>query len=64
MLIQSNCLTTSLDPKLKCVFKGTVQIHQSWGNNHVSGKPVVVFNHPLSKEMLPDVQSKCPLMQL
>lgn len=44
MLIQSSCLITSLDQKLKLVIKGIVQMHQSWGNNHVSGKPVLVYN--------------------
>ncbi|KAF4804376.1 hypothetical protein TURU_008479 [Turdus rufiventris] len=38
--------------------------NQAWGIDHVSGKPVPVFDHPLGKETLPNVQSKPPLVQL
>ena len=37
---------------------------QAWGINHLSRKPVPVFDHPLCKEMLPNVKFKPPLMQL
>ena len=30
---------------------------QAWGIDHLSRKPVPMFDHPLSKEMLPNVQS-------
>jgi len=35
---------------------------QAWGIDHLSRKPVPVFDH--SKEILPNVQSKPPLIQL
>ena len=31
---------------------------QAWGIDHLSSKPVPVFDHPLGKEILPNVQSK------
>ena len=37
---------------------------QGWGINHLPSKPVPVFNHPLSEEMLPYVQSEPPWVQL
>ena len=37
---------------------------QAWGIDHLSRKPVPAFDHPLGKEVLPDVQSKPPLAQL
>ena len=47
--------------------KGIVQIPlkhwQVWGIDHLSRKPVPAFDHPFSKETLPNVQSK-PLVQL
>ena len=56
------------DQKLKRVIKGIVQMRlkhwQTCGINQRSRKPVPVFDHPLSKEMLPNVQSKPPLVQL
>ena len=68
MIIWSNCLTASGLTKLKHVARGTVQMPrkhgQAWGIDHLSGKPVPVFDHPLAKEMLPTVQSKPPLAQL
>ena len=36
----------------------------SWGVDHLSRKPVPVFDHPLGKEMFPNVQSEPPLAQL
>ncbi|KAK4830133.1 hypothetical protein QYF61_008560 [Mycteria americana] len=36
----------------------------AWGIDHLSRKPVPVFDLPLSKKMLPNVQSKPPLVQL
>lgn len=37
---------------------------QSWSTNHLSRKPVPVFDNPLRKEMLPPVPSKPALAQL
>jgi len=37
---------------------------QAWSFDHLSRKPVPVFDHPLGKEMLPNVQSEPPLTQL
>lgn len=31
---------------------------QAWGINHLSRKPVTVFDHPAGKEIPPNVQSK------
>jgi len=31
---------------------------QAWGIRHLSRKPVPGFDHPLGKEVLPNVQSK------
>ncbi|PKU36123.1 aryl hydrocarbon receptor nuclear translocator-like protein 2 isoform x1 [Limosa lapponica baueri] len=54
--------------KLKHVVKGIIQMPlKHWHTSdidHLSRKPVPVFDHPLSKEMLPNVQSKPPLVQL
>ena len=54
--------------KLKHIIKGSVQIPfehwQAWGFDYLSRKPLPVLNHPLDKEMLPDVQSEPPLGQL
>jgi len=56
------------DQKLKHVIKGIVQMPlehgQAWGIDHISRKPVLVFDHPLGKEMLHNAQSKPPLTQL
>jgi len=53
--------------KLKKIVMGTVQMclkHcQAWGIDHLARKPVLVFDHHVSKEMLPNVQSKLPLVQ-
>ena len=47
------------DQKLKHAIKGIVQMPlkhwQAWGIDHLSRKPVPVFDHPLGKEMLPNV---------
>ena len=37
---------------------------QAWGIDHLYRKPVPVFDHPLGKQTLPNVQSKPPLAQL
>jgi len=37
---------------------------QAWHIDHLSRKPIAVSDHPLGKEMLPNVQSKPPLVQL
>lgn len=37
---------------------------QSWGIDHLFRKPVPESEHPLSKEVLPSVQSKLPHVQL
>ena len=37
---------------------------QGWGIDHLSRKPVPVFDHPLGKDMLRNVQSKPALVQL
>ena len=37
---------------------------QAWGIDHLSRKPDPMFDHPLGKEMLPNVQSEPPLVQL
>jgi len=56
------------DLKLKHVVKGIVQMplkhRQGWGIDHLSRKPVPVFDHPLGKDMLRNVQSKPALVQL
>ena len=53
------------DQKLKHVVKGIVQMSlkqsQVRGIDHLSRKPVAVFDHLLSKEMFPNVQSRFPL---
>jgi len=36
----------------------------TWGIDHLSRKPVPVFDRPLGEEMLPNVTSEPPLMQV
>ena len=52
------------DQKLKHVVKGIVQMPlkhwQAWGIDHLSRKPVLGFDQPLSKEILPNVHSETP----
>jgi len=35
-----------------------------WGLNHFPGQPVPMPDHSFSKEIFPNIQSKCPLVQL
>ena len=55
------------DQKLKHV-KGILQMPlkqwQAWGIDHLSRKHVPVLDHRLGKEVLPNVQSEPPLVQL
>lgn len=56
------------DQKLKVVANGIFQkLLEHWqagGISHLSREPVPVFDHSLSKEMLPNIKSKPPLAQL
>ena len=49
------------DQKLKHVIKEIAQMPlkhwQAWGTDHPSRKPLPVFDHPLSAEMLPGIVS-------
>ena len=37
---------------------------QEWGLNHLPGQPVPMPDHSFSKEIVPNVQSKPPLMHI
>jgi len=56
-----------VDQKSEHVIKGIVRMslkhRQAWGIDHLSSKPVSVFDHPLGKEMPPNVKSEPPLPQ-
>jgi len=42
---------------IKGIFRRALKHWQAWGIDHLSRKTVPVFDHPLSKEMLPNVYS-------
>lgn len=52
---------------LKQVIKDTVRMPlkpwQAWGTDHLSKKPVPVFDHPLWKETFPNIKSESSSMQ-
>lgn len=56
------------DQKLQDVIKDILQMplkhQQAWVIDHLSRKPVPGFDHPLGKEVLLNVTSKPPLVQL
>lgn len=56
-----DCLTSSgLTKSLKHVIEGIIQMSlehcQAWGINHLSIKPVAVFDHPHGKKIFPNAQ--------
>lgn len=54
------------DQKLEHVIKVIIQtpLKQAWGIDHLPRKPVTVIDKTLVKEILPNVQSNTPLVQL
>ena len=52
------------DQKLKVVIKVRMPLKHWQGIDHLSREPVPVFDHALGEEMLPNVQSKHPMVQL
>jgi len=48
----------------KCMVQVLLKYCQAWGIDYLSRRSVVVFDHPVGKEMLPHVQVKPPLAQV
>lgn len=67
-LSQKHLQGLKCDRKLKHVVKGIDQTPlkccQVWGIDQFSREPIPVFDHPLRKEMLLNVHSEPPLVQL